>query len=206
MTEAFPETAVFPALIPNTRVDLGLILAIQNAVDARDIGVATGTSMFMRQLGGAVGLALLGSIFNSRLKHWIPRLTPSDAHLNLARLRGRPETLAHLTPGTRMGVIDAFARSLHSVFLWSIPIAIIAFVLALFLREIPLKEHLEGPGDDETACGEVERRRRAGDPVVRLDVAISDVVDGGHFAGDIGRHAPGEPDGGHGEAAEEVNG
>ena len=48
--------------------------------------------------------------------------------------------MAHLPPGTRMGVIDAFARSLHSVFLWSIPLAIVAFVLALFLREIPLRK------------------------------------------------------------------
>jgi EmrB/QacA subfamily drug resistance transporter len=127
-----------------------LILAIQNAVEPRDLGVATSTSMFARQLGGAIGLALLGSIFNSQLAHWIGELTPRSAHLDPATLRGRPETLAHLAPAVRDGVADAFARSLHTVFLWCLPVALAALVLAFFLKGIPLREHVgeETAGDD----------------------------------------------------------
>jgi EmrB/QacA subfamily drug resistance transporter len=127
-----------------------LILAIQNSVESRDIGIATATSMFARQLGGAVGLALLGSILNNRLAHWIPRLVPEGADIDLTTLRGRPETLVHLDAATRHGVVDAFARSLHSVFLWSVPVAAIAIVLALRLRENPLREELQplNAGDD----------------------------------------------------------
>jgi EmrB/QacA subfamily drug resistance transporter len=130
-----------------------LILAIQNAVEPRDLGVATSTSMFTRQLGGALGLALLGSVFNTQLAHWVAQLVPARAHLDAARLRGRPETLADLSPAVRDVVAEAFARSLHTVFLWCIPVAVAALVLAFFLRQLPLREHVgeqvvENVGDD----------------------------------------------------------
>jgi EmrB/QacA subfamily drug resistance transporter len=126
-----------------------LILAIQNAVDRRDVGIATATSMFARQLGGVVGLAVLGSVLNNRLAYWVPRLVPGSADIDLTTLRGRPETLGHLSEQVREGVVEAFARSLHSVFLWCIPLAVIAFLLALRLRNQPLREELhQGTGDD----------------------------------------------------------
>jgi EmrB/QacA subfamily drug resistance transporter len=127
-----------------------LILAIQNAVEVRDLGVATAGSMFCRQFGGAVGLALLGSVFTARLTHWLPRLTPRSAHLSVTTLRGRPETLVHLAADVRHGVVETFARSLHTVFLVCVPVAVLLAVVAIRLRELPLREHI-GPataGDD----------------------------------------------------------
>ena len=127
-----------------------LILAIQNAVELRDIGVATSMSMFWRQFGGAVGLALLGSLFNDRLAVWFNRLVPDSVDLTVAELRGRPETLAGLPANVKHDVADAFAHALHSVFVAFIPIAVLSVVLALLLREAPLREHVtpDSPGDD----------------------------------------------------------
>ena len=48
-----------------------LVLAVQNAVDAKDLGVATSASTFFRSMGGAFGVAIFGSIFNSRLDHYL---------------------------------------------------------------------------------------------------------------------------------------
>jgi hypothetical protein len=105
--------------------------------------------MFNRQLGGAVGLALLGSVFAARLEHWLERLTPKGAGLDLESLRGRPEKLLDLAPGLREDVIEAFSRSLHTVFLVCVPIAVILLVLALRQRELPLRGHApSAPGDD----------------------------------------------------------
>ena len=127
-----------------------LVLAIQNAVEIRDLGVATSSSMFCRQFGGAIGLALLGSVFTARLAHWLSVLTPRSAHLDVNTLRGRPETLAHLSAAVRHGVVEAFGHSLHTVFLVCVPIAIAVLFFALRLRELPLREHVghPTPGDD----------------------------------------------------------
>jgi EmrB/QacA subfamily drug resistance transporter len=128
-----------------------LILVIQNAVESRDLGVATSASMFNRQLGGAVGLALLGSVFASRLTHWLPILTPAGSHIDVTTLRGRPGALQHLGPRVHDGVVEAFARSLHTVFLIAIPIGIIILILAIRLKEIPLREHPEATTGDDLA-------------------------------------------------------
>ncbi len=127
-----------------------LILAIQNAVEPRDLGVGTSMSMFFRQFGSAVGLALLGSILNTRLAFWLARLTPDGISLDPTKIRGRPETLVDLAPAVRHGVADAFARSLHTVFLVCVPVAVVGLVLTIMLREIPLRGHAaaESPGDD----------------------------------------------------------
>ena len=76
-----------------------LILAIQNAVPSRDMGVATSTSMMVRTLGGAVIVPVLGTIFNDRLRTLLPKLTPAAAHLDVTTLRASPETVRALAAG-----------------------------------------------------------------------------------------------------------
>jgi hypothetical protein len=91
-------------------------------------------------MGGAFGVAIFGSIFNSRLNHYLGELLPSGVHIDLAAVQGGPEALAGLPPAVHAVVIDAFARALHVAFLWGIPVAAIGFIVVLFLREEPLKE------------------------------------------------------------------
>ena len=101
----------------------------------------------------------------------MPRMTrpPESANVDPATIRGRPETLAGLTPAVREAVVDAFARSLHTVFLVCVPVGIVAFVLALLLREIPLRDH--APGDDTP--GEHALVETAGDDLaIALEWAI----------------------------------
>jgi MFS family permease len=151
-----PDSEAWEALLAGGVLGFGmglamqvLILAIQNAVELRDIGVATSMSMFGRQFGGAVGLALLGSIFNDRLAVWLHRLIPARFGLSVNELRGRPETLRGLPAEVKRDVAAAFSHALHTVFLACVPIAVAGVVLALFLRETPLRTHSSAdPGDD----------------------------------------------------------
>ena len=115
-----------------------MLLVAQNEVGTNDIGVATSTSFLSRQIGGAIALAALGGVLNSRLAHWIPRLTPRSAGLDLATLRGSPAAIRALPGPIAHGVIEAFGRSLAFVFLCLVPVGIVWVVLALCLPKRPL--------------------------------------------------------------------
>lgn len=116
-----------------------VLLVAQNEVELRDLGVATSTTFLARQMGGAMALAALGSVLNNRLAHWIPRLTPPRAGLDLGALRGSPEAVRDLAPSVADGVVDAFARSLASVFWRLVPVAVVWVVLAVLFPERPLR-------------------------------------------------------------------
>jgi EmrB/QacA subfamily drug resistance transporter len=117
------------------------VLAVQNAVPAGDMGTATAGVNFFRSMGGALGVAVFGSILSNRLNYYLPRLLPPEVLGNIDRqsLTASPERLQSLPPQVFQGVVEAFARSVESVFLVAIPVAIATFLLAWFLPEIELR-------------------------------------------------------------------
>jgi predicted MFS family arabinose efflux permease len=124
-----------------------MLLAVQNAVEARDLGAATSSVTFMRSMGGAFGVAVFGAIFANRLGHWLPRLVPGGGRgLGGARIvHASPAVLKRLPAPVHAGIVEAFSRSLHAVFLWAIPFGVVAFLATLALRELPLRERRHEP-------------------------------------------------------------
>jgi MFS family permease len=122
-----------------------LVLVVQNDVRPKDIGVATSTATFFRSVGGSFGVAIFGAIFASRLATEIRHL-PADAAAKLSGgVRLTPEQAKQLSPEVHGEFLRAFAHALHGVFLWGMLLAIVPFVLAWLLREVPLRTTLEGP-------------------------------------------------------------
>lgn len=114
-----------------------LTLIVQNSVDVRHMGVATSTVTFFRNLGGAFGTALFGAVLNSRLADHLQTSlgAASGGHINTndaSAIHGLPEPV-------RSKVIEAFASSLHDVFLTALPFVALAFVISLFIKELPLR-------------------------------------------------------------------
>jgi len=129
-----------------------MVVAVQNAVDRRDLGTATSTISFFRNLGAACGTALLGTVLASRVGYWLPRLVHGHTGLNLnSSFTITPAALKKLPPAVRSGVIDAFVRSLHVVFMVGIPMAAVAFVFAVVLKEVPLRDKA-GPASGTPAA------------------------------------------------------
>jgi EmrB/QacA subfamily drug resistance transporter len=128
-----------------------LVLAVQNSVAHRDLGTATSASSFFRSMGGAFGVAVYGSILNSGLAERLANLAPAGVAVDPAAVQGGPDALRSLPPAAHAAVVEAFARSLHSVFLAAVPIALAGFVIVLFLKELPLRDSahvgLEGLGE-----------------------------------------------------------
>jgi EmrB/QacA subfamily drug resistance transporter len=127
-----------------------LTLAVQNAVARKDLGTATSSVIFFRTIGSALGAAIFGAILANRLTHHILANVSGSAGAQAAQgLSKSAQTLKSLPPDVVQQVLHAFASSFHDVFLFGIPFAIAAFVVALFLREAPL----QGPARQE-ASGE----------------------------------------------------
>jgi hypothetical protein len=128
-------------------------------VEHRDLGIATSAASLFRSLGGAFGTAIFGAILRTRLDHFLPRLVPGagDA-VDIGTLQGSPQTIRALPAPVRDGVVEAFARSIHSVFLWTVPLCALAFVIVLFMKEKPLRDeaHVSARPIGEDAGGPFE--------------------------------------------------
>ncbi len=116
-----------------------LIVAVQNSVDFRDMGIATSASTFFRSMGGTLGIAIFGAILSSRLATEISARLPDGGGVPAGDLTNSPKKIAALPPAVHDKVIDAFVASLHTVYVVAVPIALAGFVLSWFLRELPLR-------------------------------------------------------------------
>ena len=118
-----------------------LVLAVQNSIPRDDIGASTSAISFFPNIGAAFGTALFGTILTVRLGHWFPLLVHTRTHFSLSSsFTITPQALQVLPPAVRSGVIESFVRSLHVVFLVGVPVAGLAFLFALLLKEIPLTD------------------------------------------------------------------
>jgi hypothetical protein len=135
-----------------------LVLAVQNAVDRRDLGAATSASSFFRSMGGAIGVAVFGALLSLRLRELLPDLL---AGAESRRLLGTPRAIHELSPPVRDAVVEAFAESLQMVFLAAVPFALAGFLAVLFLPELPLRSAGDQTHARSGTTGRA-RTRRAG--------------------------------------------
>jgi EmrB/QacA subfamily drug resistance transporter len=120
-----------------------LIVAVQNGVDRRQLGIAMATTSFFRGLGGAIGAAVLGAVFSARTG----TIASTGAGLARAGLAARSDVIA----------------GVQAVFLVAAPIALVALILVLGLEEVPLRGPApEGAGGQ--APGRPPGHARAGQP------------------------------------------
>lgn len=140
---------IFGAGLGNTMQTI--VVAVQNAVSMRDMGVATSAVTFTRSLGGAVGTAVFGAVLGIRLSHYLQQAV-GDATVELGSTNpelaaDNIETMKALEEPMRSIVLGAYTNALTDVFLFAIPGVILALVIALFLKEIPLRS---GASSEET--------------------------------------------------------
>jgi EmrB/QacA subfamily drug resistance transporter len=119
-----------------------LVLAVQNAVEYSDLGVATSGATLFRSIGGSLGTATLGAIFANRLHDELQSDLPpgTAAHTTTSGGEVNPAQIAHLPPALHTGYLHAFTGSLSGVFLTAAGFAAVGFVLSWFIRELRLRE------------------------------------------------------------------
>jgi EmrB/QacA subfamily drug resistance transporter len=115
-----------------------LVLIVQNTSDFDDLGVATSGVSFFRTIGSSFGAAIFGSLFVNFLNS---RLASALAATGASRdAVSSPGALHRQPPAVAAPIVHAYAESLSQVFLCAAPVAAVGFVLALFLKEVPLRD------------------------------------------------------------------
>jgi hypothetical protein len=159
-----------------------LVLAVQNAVEYRDLGVATSGATLFRSIGGSIGTAILGSIFASQLKSNLtagirsnPTAVAGMSHGQVTALSGaigNPQSLKALRPGLHDLYITSFTHALNTVFIVAAGVAAAAFVLSWLLPERPLRDTAEA----STGIGESFAVPKPDDSLAELSRALTVLV------------------------------
>jgi EmrB/QacA subfamily drug resistance transporter len=129
-------------------------LISQNSVQQRDMGVASSARMFFQQIGGSLGVAAFGAVFASHLTSSLRSVAGPGVHIGAGSGQLDPATVNQLPAPVRHDVFYAIAHAVQVVFVWAAPSAVLIFVLALLIKEVPLRARTSpsGPqGAGETA-------------------------------------------------------
>ena len=148
-----------------------LTIIVQNTVSYQDLGVATSGVTFFRTLGSSFGAAVFGTVYANVLNSTLPGAV-LRAGVNPATI-GTPAEL-HAHPSAQIApIVDAYAHAIHLVFLTAVPVAGLAFLLSLFLKEVPMR------GTSRTAASDVGEGfglPEGADSLLRLQTAIARLV------------------------------
>jgi hypothetical protein len=131
----------------------------------RDMGVATSSNTFFRSLGAVFGTALFGSILTNRLGHYLqtgfadlasksPDLASNFDSNKLEALTNNSAMIATLPAEVQNTVLQSFVNSFHVVFYAAAPVTLTGFILAMLLKEIPLRTNADYKKAKEDAAGE----------------------------------------------------
>ncbi len=142
-----------------------IVIALQNAVEFKDMGIATSSNTFFRSLGSVFGTAIFGSILTNRVVHYMSSGFGELAKTNPSALAGfdtaqlevlttNTAVLETFPPVIKQTALEAFVNSFHIVFYAAAPITALGLLLAFMLRETPLRTSQDYAAAREDAAGE----------------------------------------------------
>ena len=142
-----------------------LVIALQNSLDVRDMGIGTSLNTFWRSIGGTLGVAIFGSIYSSKLTAYIsdgvktltatnPAAMAGASPQAFAALRNNPAAGDGFTSTLKATVVHSYVQAFHVVFLAAAPVTAIGILVALSLRATPLKTGEQHAKAMKDAAGE----------------------------------------------------
>ncbi|MEV0992537.1 MDR family MFS transporter [Streptomyces sp. NPDC049949] len=158
-----------------------LTIAVQNTVDYADLGTATSGVTFFRTLGSSFGTAVFGTIYANTLGPELEKAVAEAARatgadpVQLAKTAQSPQGVHGLDPAAAGPIIEAYAHALHTVFLWTVPVAGVGFVVALFLKQVRLRDSARAASTD-MGDGFASPASASGDSAKLLELAVGKLV------------------------------
>src|SRR6478609_7245246 len=120
-----------------------LVLAVQNTVQAKDIGTASASVAFFRSVGGAIGVSVLGAVLGNRVKELVVEGLASAGIQVPAGSAGASMDLKDMPAPIRDIMRAAYGDAIAEVFLISAAVGLVALVAILFIKERPLRRTVD---------------------------------------------------------------
>ena len=139
-----------------------LVLASQNEAAPEDLGSASALISFARSLGGAVGVSALGALLGHRITHYMAEGMARIGVTSTGSTDGSIPDLATLPAPIREVVEGAYGHGIGDIYLYAAPIAVLAVLIVVFIREVPLG----------TAPGLAQLSGRSADPDADAEPAV----------------------------------
>lgn len=158
-----------------------LTIAVQNTVDYADLGTATSGVTFFRTLGSSFGTAVFGTIYTNtltpNLREGIADATATGGAdpATVTAAATSPEGLHRLPERTAAPIIEAYADTIQSVFLWTVPVVVLGFLVALLLKQVPLRDSARMGSTD---MGEGFASPHGADSQRLLEAAVAKIITG----------------------------
>jgi EmrB/QacA subfamily drug resistance transporter len=120
-----------------------LILIVQNSFPISQVGTATASNNYFRQIGASLGSAVVGSLFVARLTQLLTDRMPGAGSAAGSSNSFTPAVVRKLPEAVRGVIIGAYNDALTPVFLYMVPLILIAVILLCFVKEKPLATTIE---------------------------------------------------------------
>ncbi len=128
-----------------------LTIIVQNTARYEDLGVATSAVTFFRTLGSSFGTAVFGAIYSNGLTSRLRSAVARSPEVNPKAIT-TPEALHRYPDAAIRLIVAAYSDTLHVVFLSAVPVAVLGFVVSLFLKQVPLRGAAKADTSD-MGCG-----------------------------------------------------
>jgi EmrB/QacA subfamily drug resistance transporter len=115
-----------------------IMVTVQNAAEHRDVGIATGTLLLLRSMGGAFGSTIVGAVLASHFTSGLARLGVT-ARIDMASLRGRGSVLPGISADTMQEVHRALQSAFRVDFLLCAGLMLAGLVAGLWVRDVQLR-------------------------------------------------------------------
>ena len=120
-----------------------LILIVQNTFPVREVGTATASNNYFRQIGASLGAAIVGSLFVARLTDLLAERMPAGAADGGGSNSFTPAIVRDLPDAVRDVIVGSYNDALTPVFLYMVPLVVVAAILLCFVKEKPLATTIE---------------------------------------------------------------
>ncbi len=120
-------------------------LIAQNSIELRDMGAGTGASTFLRNMGSSLGVSLLGTVYTSHLADSLAGAGAGGRSIGGSVSSMTPRALRQLPAAAQHLFQQAVTEGVTALFTLGAAVAAIGVVLALFIRQVPLRSRMQ-PG------------------------------------------------------------